>query len=119
MTTDVVCATCGDVIGAMNVSFYRGFQVMSFMKNCPGKGKHRSERFEKPFFFEYTNEVTVTYPDHGSMRSWHEYVGPPSLFYLWIAIMITDELFVEDRRVKWSFLKGFYGPGYDQFCKKH
>ncbi|OGZ04779.1 MAG: hypothetical protein A2845_06285 [Candidatus Lloydbacteria bacterium RIFCSPHIGHO2_01_FULL_49_22] len=118
MSVPILCSHCGDVTGELDgdVLFASGGNVGAYNSDCPGKGKH-SVRESKCCFFGLLNKVTVKYHSAGS-STWYEYVGPQSRFLLWLAIMRTGGVVVNNWWVWWDLKTGFFGEGLKELLKK-
>lgn len=118
MSIPIFCPHCGDVAGVMD-----GLELMVLEGNtgaydgaCPGKGRHAT-RESKHCFFGLLEEVTLTYHSAG-YSTWYEYVGPASRFLLWLAIMRTDGVLVNNEWAWWEWKTGFFGDGVKELLKK-
>ena len=119
MSVPIFCPHCGDVADELDglELMASGGNVGAYRGDCPGKGKH-AVRESKRCFFGILNEVTIKYHSMGS-STWYEYVGPRSRFLLWLAILRTDGVLVNNEWVWWKLKTGFFGDGLKELLKKN
>ena len=119
MAIPLHCPGCGELVGVDNCIF-AGLHPGSLIAEigCPGKGKHQpSVRTTERKLFGLVERVTVKYPETHTSSSWNEYAGPKRPFYVWLAIMLSDDngIIVNGKWCWWDFKLGFYGDGAKEF----
>lgn len=118
MAIPLYCPGCGEVVGVDN-SLFIGFHPGSSIAQiaCPGKGNHQSGvRTITRMSLGLVKRVTIKYPETLTKHSWNEYIGPKRRFYVWLAIMLTENgIMIHGKWCGWSSKLGFFGEGAKEF----
>lgn len=113
MSLPILCAQCGDTIGAQEASFYA---VFARKVDCPGKGKHVIFKDAGKKCFGLLKKIDVSY--HGSETTFsnYEYTGQLNQFLLFFALIFSPaRVYINDKIIEWSFRQGFHGEGFEEF----
>ncbi len=101
MTIPIICKQCDDIVGEQEPSFFGSEFLGEYWGYCPGAGKHPEPvRTETVELLGLVRHVSIYYPETRTESSWAEYIGPRSLFLLWLAIRLSD------LPKGWLFVKG-------------
>lgn len=112
------CSNCGELVGIDTYPF-AGFHPESSRADifCPGKGKHSPpvETSERKLF-GLVEHVTIKYPETFTKCSWNRYVGAKHWFLVWLAIILTgDGVVINKKWCWWEWNTGFFGDGKEEF----
>lgn len=127
MTFCIECPHCGVVVGVLPVVVdvvcgaedHRRLvelvakELQSSILDC---SNHKVMENKTIHLFGLIEQTLVVYHETNTSSISFEYLGPPSKFKLWIALLFcgSDGISVNGEHVWWDFKTGFFGPGVSQ-----